>query len=165
MILTLRSMALSKTSMWLFMTAGLRFLRFTFRILLLWPAVGVALLAAGVLLVVQINQPEGKGGLHVLEKTIAVGINELLIVASDPEVAPASEIARSVVDSLKKSWLLLVILSVVLEVLCWFAGLTSSRNERYAVACYRTGSGASGVIIDGRFYHRQESNDRMEEPQ
>ncbi|HCI9483977.1 hypothetical protein [Raoultella ornithinolytica] len=119
------------------MTAGLRFLSIAFRVLLLRPAAGIVLMMAG-LLIAHSTQSNGVN----LQGTLVELINQL-------QAIPAEKLANKITSILLSWWLSLTLLSVALEAICQF---TAAPATRFASTYYRSASGSSCVIIEGRSY-------------
>lgn len=132
-------------------SSGLQLLPATCRVLLLRPAAGTVLLVAGGLLIVHSTQPDGTS----LQGTLI----ELITVFQS---IPAEELANKITDILLSGWLSLTLLSVALEAISQF---TRPRAVCYAITGYRSASGSSGVIIEGRPYPVRASADHTERPQ
>jgi hypothetical protein len=119
------------------MSAGLRFLSIALRVLLLRPAAGIVLMLAGLLIAYSTQSNDVN-----LQDTLVELINQL-------QVMPAEKLANRLTDILLSWWLSLTLLSVALEVMCQF---TAAPVTRYASTHYRSASGSSCVIIEGRSY-------------
>lgn len=162
MKLTLRMIALqylSKKRLWSFVTTGLEMACFAFRIFLLRPAMGIALLIMALLLIAQYIQPKGEGARYTLEQGIIAEIHDLqtlpigtvslcrgreaepigkseysqqpVMLPCEREAVPVELAVKAMVDSLIAWWWTLVFLSVVFDVICRYFGFTGSKTQAH----------------------------------
>ncbi|AHG22806.1 hypothetical protein Z042_14145 [Chania multitudinisentens RB-25] len=152
-------------------------IRLAYRVLLVGPAVMLALLLTGSLLIVQYTEPQGAR--RVLEARLVESIlaiqaepagylsgcqsrgptarwpgdtppSPLLLNPCEPESISVAQVVNVTIDSLISLWFSLVMLSVVLEVIARCIGFSISSKGVAGNRGYRSASGATGAIVEGR---------------